>query len=311
MTSPRFDAVGIGLNSVDLLCRVDRYPGFNTKSALREVSRQGGGQAATAMAALARLGVRAAFIGAVGDDEEGKFSRTSLEEAGVNTEGVALQPGRATQFAVVIVQREGGEEERGGRTIMWRREVMLRPEEVREDIVKAGRILHLDGHSPGAELRAARWAQEAGIPVSLDAERAGEGTEELLSLTAYLVAAEGFPRALTGEADPEEALRRIHAMGPRVAAVTRGPRGALAFDGARFYDSPGFPVDVVDTTGAGDVFHAGFVYGVLQGYDLTRTLRFANALAALSCRKLGGRAGLCGAEEVLAFIAAHGEAGAQ
>jgi ribokinase len=90
MTAPRFDAVGIGLNSVDLLCRVARYPEFNTKNPLREVSRQGGGQAATAIAALARLGMRTAFIGAVGDDDEGKFSRASFEEAGVNTQGVVL-----------------------------------------------------------------------------------------------------------------------------------------------------------------------------------------------------------------------------
>ena len=114
MASPRFDAVGIGLNSVDLLCVVERYPAFNTKSGLLEVARQGGGQAATAMAALARLGLRTAYIGAVGDDEEGVFSLGSLRGAGVNVEGVAIQPGQKSQFAVIIVQREGGEEGAGG-----------------------------------------------------------------------------------------------------------------------------------------------------------------------------------------------------
>ena len=302
MRIPRFDAVGLGLNSVDLLCLVDRYPGFNTKGELREVSRQWGGQAATAMAALARLGMKVAFIGAVGDDEEGKFSVGSLRQAGVDVEGVAVQPGRASQFAVIIVQGEGNEEEQGGRTIMWRREVMLRPEEVREDIVKAGRVLHIDGHSVEAEITAARWAREAGIPVSFDAERVLPGTEKLVSLTDYLVASEEFPSALTGLKDPEEALRKIQMSGPRVAAMTRGPRGAVAFDGEQFYESPGFSVEVVDTTGAGDVFHAGFVFGVLREFDLPRTLRFANALAAMSCRKLGGRTGLCGREDVENFI---------
>jgi sulfofructose kinase len=305
MTPPRFDAVGLGLNSVDLLCLVDRYPSFNTKGGLREVSRQGGGQAATAMVALARLGMKTAFIGAVGDDEEGDFSVESLRQAGVNTEGVAVQPGRASQFAVIIVQREGDEEERGGRTIMWRREVMLRPEEVSEEIVKSGRVLHLDGHSFEAEITAARWAREAGISVSFDAERVLPGTEELISLTDYLVASEDFPAALTGLKEPEEALRKIQAAGPRVAAMTLGPRGALAFDGERFYESPGYQVATLDTTGAGDVFHAGFLYGVLQDYGLPRTLQFANALAALSCRKLGGRAGLCGREDVEKFIDEH------
>ncbi len=305
MPQPRFDAVGVGLNSVDLLCLVDRYPPFNTKSGLREVTRQGGGQAATAMAALARLGLRAAFIGAVGDDPEGAFSLQSLRGAGVNVEGVAVQPGRASQFAVVIVQGGGGPEERGGRTILWRREVELRPEEVREDIVKAGRILHIDGHSVEAELRAVGWAREEGIPVSFDAERVFPGTEELVRQTDFLVAGEEFPALLTGAGEPEEALRRIWRMGPRVAAMTLGARGAIAFDGERLHRSPAFPVEAVDTTGAGDVFHAGFVFGVLQRYPLPPTLRFANALAAMSCRRLGGRAGLPRLEEVEEFLAAR------
>lgn len=302
MTPPRFDAVGLGLNSVDLLCLVDRFPEFNTKGALREVSRQGGGQAATAMAALARLGMKTAYIGAVGDDEEGAFSLESLRGEGVNVEGVAVQPGRASQFAVIIVQREGDGEERGGRTIMWRREVMLGPEEVSENIVKSGRVLHLDGHSIEAEIKAARWAQEAGIPVSFDAERVLPGTEELVSLTDHLVASEDFPAAFTGLDEPAAALRKIRSAGPRVAAMTLGSRGALAYDGERFYESPGFPVEAVDTTGAGDVFHAGYLYGILQEFDLPRTLQFANAVAALSCRNLGGRAGLCGREDVDKFI---------
>lgn len=180
---------------------------------------------------------------------------------------------------------------------------MLRREDVREDIVKSARMIHLDGHSLEAEIQAARWAREEGIPVSFDAERIVPGVEELISLTDYLVASEDFPLEFCGSIDPKEALKKIHSLGPYVAAMTKGPRGALAFDGERFYDSPGFPVNVVDTTGAGDVFHAGFIYGVLQEFKLSRTLQFANALAALSCREVGGRAGLCGHEEVENFIA--------
>ncbi|MDA1000767.1 MAG: PfkB family carbohydrate kinase [bacterium] len=298
----RFDAVGIGLNSVDLLCRVDQFPAFNTKGPLQEVTRQGGGQAATAMAALSRLGLRTAFIGAVGDDAEGAFSRESLDEEGVNTEGMVVQPGRASQFAVIIVASGEAVAARGARTIMWRREVMLSPGDVSEGIVRAGRILHLDGHSMEAEIQAARWARESGIPVSLDAERVLPGMEKLVGLTDYLVAAEDFPSLFTGEEEPEAALRRIHALGPRVAAMTRGSAGALAFDGALFYDSPGFEVDAVDTTGAGDAFHAGFLFGVLQDYGLERTLRFANAVAAMNCRRLGGRAGLPDLQEAETFL---------
>ena len=277
MTQKKFDAVGIGLNSVDQFCVVNEYPQANTKSGILEMSREGGGQAATTMVGLARLGLCAAYIGAVGDDEAGAFSLASLKAEGVNVDCVVAQEGRASQFALIIVQQEGDEEEKGSRTILWRREVSLAPEDVCEE----------------------------GAPVFLDAERAPEGTEELIGLTDYLMAAEDFPALLIGVSDHREALRLLHAMGPKVVGVTLGGCGALAYDGARFYVSPGFHVDVVDTTGAGDAFHAGFLNGVLRKMDLEDTLRFANAVAAMNCTALGGRAALPRLNEVEAFLRAN------
>ncbi len=305
MTQKRFDAVGIGLNSADQFCVVREYPTANTKSGILEMARAGGGQAATAMAALARLGLRAAYIGAVGDDEAGAFSLASLESEGVNVEGVVTQKGRASQFALIIVQREGDVEEKGSRTILWRREVSLAPEGVREEVVRAGRALHLDGHHVEAEIAAARWAREEGAPVFLDAERAPEGIEGLIGLTDYLIAAEDFPALFTGVSDHRESLSLLHAMGPRVVGVTLGARGALAYDGTRFYESPGFHVDVLDTTGAGDAFHGAFLYGVLRKMGLEDTLRFANAVGAMNCTALGGRAALPRLSEVEAFLQAN------
>ncbi|MCY3825591.1 MAG: PfkB family carbohydrate kinase [Nitrospinae bacterium] len=305
MPQKKFDAVGIGLNSADQFCVVREYPKQNTKSGILEIAREGGGQAATAMAALARLGLNVAYIGVVGDDEAGAFSLSSLEAEGVNVDGVVMQRGRASQFALIIVQQEGEEEEKGARTILWRREVSLAPEDVGEEIVRAGRALHLDGHYIEAEIAAARWAREEGAPVFLDAERAPEGIEDLIGLTDYLVAAEDFPALLTGVSDHREALRRLHAMGPEVVGVTLGARGALAYDGARFYESPGFHVDVLDTTGAGDAFHGGFLYGVLRKMGLEDTLRFANAVAAMNCTALGGRTALPRLSEVEAFLRAN------
>ncbi len=305
MPREKFDVVGIGLNSADQFCVVREYPKPNTKGGILDMARAGGGQAATAMAALARLGMRAAYIGTVGDDEAGAFSLASLETEGVNVEGVVTQRGRASQSALVIVQQEGDGEEKGSRTILWRREVSLARGDVNEEIVRAGRALHLDGHHVEAEIRAARWAREEGAPVFLDAERAPEGIEDLISLTDYLIAAEDFPALLTGVSEHREALRRLHAMGPKVAGVTLGARGALAYDGARFYEAPGFHVDVLDTTGAGDAFHGGFLYGVLRKMRLEDTLRFANAVAAMNCTALGGRAALPRLSEVEAFLRAN------
>ncbi len=305
MPQKKFDAVGVGLNSVDQLCLVSAYPPPDTKNGILEMARAGGGQAATTMAGLARLGLRAAYIGAVGDDEAGAFSLESLRAEGVNVDGVVTQKGRASQFAVIIVQREGARQERGTRTILWRREVSLSPGDVREEVVRAGRSLHLDGHNVEAEILAARWAREEGAPVFLDAERAPEGMDALIGLTDYLVAAEGFPALLTGASDHREGLRLLHAMGPGVVGVTLGARGALAYDGRRFYEAPGFRVDARDTTGAGDAFRAGFLYGALRGMGLADTLRFANAVAAMSCAALGGRAALPRLDEARAFLRDH------
>ncbi len=305
MSQKKFDAVGIGLNSADQFWVVSEYPKRNTKNGALETARAGGGQAATAMAALARLGLDVAYIGAVGDDEPGAFSLASLEDEGVNVEGVVTQKGRASQFALIIVQQEGDGEEKGSRTILWRREVSLAPADVREDIVRSGRSLHLDGHHVEAEIKAAGWARDEDMPVFLDAEHAPEGIEDLIGLTDYLMAAEEFPALLTGVSDHREALRRLHAMGPGVVGVTLGAHGSLAYDGKRFYESPGFRLDVVDTTGAGDAFHGAFLYGVLRGMGLEDTLRFANAVAAMNCVALGGRAALPRLSEVEAFLRAN------
>ena len=124
-------------------------------------------------------------------------------------------------------------------------------------------------------------------------------------LTDYLIAAEDFPALLTGVSDHRESLSLLHAMGPRVVGVTLGARGALAYDGTRFYESPGFHVDVLDTTGAGDAFHGAFLYGVLRKMGLEDTLRFANAVAAMNCTALGGRAALPRLSEVEAFLQAN------
>lgn len=307
----RFDVVGIGLNSVDLFCRVGRFPDFNTKNALLEVFYQGGGQAATAMAALSHLGLKTTYIGAIGDDRNGEISIASLNEAGVNTDGVVVQPGLATQFAVIIVQSEGNVVELGGRTILWHREVLLREEDISENIVKSGRIVHVDGHSLRGDIQAAQWAKEEGIPVSFDAERVVPGVEELIALTDYLVADEKFPETMTGFQDPRKALRKIHKMGPRFVVTTLGAHGSLAFDGVRFFESPGFEVEVVDTTGAGDVFHAGLIFGILERYETPHMLQFANGLAALSCRALGGRTALSTRGEVDVFVGNKFYQGAQ
>lgn len=292
-----FDVTGIGLNAVDYLCVLPRFPEPGEKLRMSAFSRQGGGQVATALCALSRWGLSAAYCGNVGDDEHGRLSLSLLAADGVDVAYARTVPGAASQFAVILVDGRSGE-----RTILWERPAALRirPEDLPYDAIRSSRALLLDGHDVEASTAAARAARAAGIPVVLDAEKVQDGTDELLRLSDHVVASTGFPGTLLGEGiPPEEAAREMfRRFGPRTAAITLGERGAVGFDGTEAVTSPAVPVRAVDTTGAGDVFHAGFLYGLLAGMPFREILAFANAAAGLSCRGLGGRGSIPSLAEI-------------
>jgi len=291
-----FDAVGFGLNAVDYLITVPNYPSFNTKVQLLEHTVLPGGQVATAMAALARLGCKTRYIGKVGSDELGQIQLRSLAEAGVEHSEVKVAEGASSQLAFVIIDKQTGE-----RTIIWGRDPRLTvtPEELSREAVTSGRILHLDGHDVSASIQAARWAQEAGIPVVIDIDNFHPGVEELLPLIDFLITSAEFPQKFLGISEPEAALKTLKQRYRNYfVAVTLGERGAMAYHEGAYIHSPAFKVECRDTTGAGDAFRGGFIYGLLKGMSVTETLRFANAVAALNCRRLGARGGLPTLEEV-------------
>jgi sugar/nucleoside kinase (ribokinase family) len=180
----------------------------------------------------------------------------------------------------------------GERTVLNRRDDRLRlqPEELQREWIVNARALHVDGHDTTAAIRAARWAREVGIPVIADLDEMYPGVEELLSLIDYLIVSRDFPCRLMGELDLETAVQGMHARyGSTLAAATLGPDGVLAWNGRNFHHTAAFRVPVVDTTGAGDIFHAGFIYGLLQGWELERQMDFACAAAALNCMGVGAR----------------------
>ncbi len=315
-----FDAVALGLNAVDHLIVVPRYPEFNTKIQFLSHTLAPGGQCATAMVALARLGLRARYIGKVGSDREGRFQIESLLSEGVESSGVMVVEGAETQTAFIVIDRESGE-----RTIMWDRDRRLTIEasEVDRAAVTRGRALLLDGHNVEASIAAARFAREAGVPTVLDIDNIYPGEERLLPLIDFLISSSSFPERMTGEPDLRAALKKLSEMadssideeesGPKsegitpsstpFVAATLGQEGVLAYVDGRYIHSPAFTVECRDTTGAGDAFHGGFIYGLLAGFSVEETLRFANAVAALKCRALGARGGLPTLDEVNALLA--------
>lgn len=290
-----FDVVGMGLNSVDHLCRVPSYPSSNTKMKMLRFSKQGGGQVATAMVALSRWGVKTKYLGKVGSDELGQFSLESIRREGVDVSSVIVEPNATSQFAFIIVEAVRGE-----RTILWDRDqnLMYRDGELKRDEVCCGNILHLDGHDIRAAIQAARWAREEGIPTVLDVDKVEPLTSDLIKEIDFLITSSRFPSLFTDIEDREKALVELQRRTSGFICATLGPEGAIALANGVLLRSRGFEVQVVDTTGAGDVFHAGFIYGLLQNWELEEILRFANAAAALKCRDLGGRKGIPALEDI-------------
>ena len=295
-----FDVVGVGLNATDTLLFVSRFPAYAGKVPFDEEVMAPGGQVASALVTCACLGLRTKYIGAIGDDERGRIQAESLRCAGINLDDAQFRKNCANQSAYIIVDRSTGE-----RTVFWRRDECLRisPEQIHPEQISCARMVHTDGHDTLAVARAARIARSLGIPVSMDVDTIYRGFDQVLPNVDYLIGSSEFPAAWTGQHDPFQALETIqNEYGMKVAAMTLGADGALAREGGRFFYSPGYVVNCVDTTGAGDVFHGAFCYAVLQGMTIRDALDFSNAMAALNCGAVGARGGIRGVADARALM---------
>jgi sugar/nucleoside kinase (ribokinase family) len=284
-----FEVVGMGLNSVDFLSLVPEFPTLNSKKKILRFSKQGGGQVATAMVALARWGIRTKYIGKVGGDDLGNFSLDSIRQEGVNVTSVTIEPNVSNQFAIIIVDGLTGE-----RTILWDRDegLIYREGELRKEEVCSGKLLHLDGHDIKAGIQCVKWAKQEKIPTTIDIDKVESLTPDLIKEIDFVITSSRFPSLLTGLIDQKEALRELQKYTSGFVCATLGHEGAMALIEGEILFVKGFKVNPIDTTGAGDVFHAGFIYGLLQNWDLIEILRFSNAVAALKCLDLGGRKGI-------------------
>jgi sulfofructose kinase len=298
----QFDAAGFGVNAVDHLLVVPEFPHSDTKARLIEHKQGAGGQTASAIVALQRLGMRTAYAGRFGTDAEGRFGLQSLKDEGVDVEFAETIEGARTQVGYIIIEAKRGE-----RTVIWDRDKLLAYTDRDAPVEFAGRarVLHVDSHDPLACARMAREARAAGTIVSADIDNVYEGLPELLPLVDVLISSKEFPRLLIGIDDLRGALTEIKTRyGCALVGLTKGGRGATVLCNGEFLETPAFqvPGGCVDTTGAGDAFHGGFLYGVLQGEEIEMSLKIGCAVAALGCRALGARAGLPTRAELDAFL---------
>jgi sugar/nucleoside kinase (ribokinase family) len=297
--------VGFGENSIDHVYRLAGYPQPGTAGAKMAIERHDvrpGGQVATALATCARLGLPTRYTGAFGDDDNGHLIRRELERRGVDTRS-AIVRAAANRYAVILIDGTRGE-----RVVLWQRDtrLALSAGDVDAAWLDGATLVHVDATDVAAATTLARLARERGVPVTCDIDRVTSETAALLESVTIPILAEHVPLELTGALEPERALRALRPTHPGRLVVTLGARGSAMLDGDRFTYVPGVPVNVVDTTGAGDVFRGALIYALQRGESPEAMLRFANAAAAVSCTKEGAMDGVPGLEEIGGVLDAHG-----
>ena len=292
-SSATVDVAGLGECSVDTTVQLTGFPRPGSKMPASSIVERPGGQVATAVRALARLGWSARYAGTVGADGGGALVVDALRSDGVNCDACRVVPDVATRRAVILVDTAAGT-----RTVLEFRDPRLnRPAELVPAVIAGARVLLVDGTDMDAAVRAARLARTEGIRVVVDIDEGVAGPEPLLAEADIVITSQRFAEAAGGAAGTAGGARILAVRNPlaAVVCVTLGEAGCLARCGDEEVHSPGFRVPCVDTTGAGDVFRAGFIAAWLRAPDgsaLGDLLRYANAAAALNCRAVGAQGGL-------------------
>ena len=294
--------VCLGHAALDRFYRIEAFPPEPTKVRAIEHIESGGGMAANAAAAIARLGAKAELWSRVGDDEAGTKVKAGLKAGKVDVRHVqAFEEGRTSTSAIIV-------DDRGERLIVGNRDTNMPSSTSWLPLERLG--------DTDAVLADVRWLEGARVlftraraervPTVLDADLgAREALGELLELTDYAVFSEGALKDFAPKISHEAAFAKVAALGCRHVGVTLGANGYVWADGDGLHTAPAFAVDVVDTTGAGDAFHGAFTLGVAQGLPMAEIVKRASATAALACGRLGSRAGLPNLKQLEAFLAAE------
>ncbi len=294
MSKSFVDLVGVGLNATDTLITVSEFPSPGSKADVHSLRVMPGGQVATAVMACTRWGLRTRYIGKLGDDAAAEIHRDAFAGAGVETQILTVGECASAQSHIIVDQQ-------GERSVLWHRDPRLQiaPNEMRSEWITTARALLVDGCDTAAATQAAHWARAASVPVIADLDDVYSKLDSLLENVDYLIVSRDLPARISGKADLRESLQWLQeCFGSRLAAATLGQDGVLAWDGKQFSAAAAYRVPVVDTTGAGDIFHAGFIFGLLQNWPLERMLDFACAAAALNCTAAGARGKIASVIEI-------------
>jgi sulfofructose kinase len=300
--------IGLGLSALDILMRTHQMPTWEEGGHMESLRFDGGGPVGTALVAAARLGAQTGYIGTCGNDDIARLKMSFLTKEGIDTSQTKVRPIPEPQVVFVYVNAASGERTFG--FVDRSDRDLLQPEELDKAYILSADYLHLDGFHFDAALQAAQWMKDAGKKVVLDAGKTDgkltQRSRDLVALTDILICGSGFAPNLTGESDLWQAGRAALHFGPSIVVQTEGENGSYTVTAGEEFHTPAFKVAVVDTTGAGDVFHGAYITGLLQGWDLPRTALFASAVAAIKCTQLGGRAGIPNRQTAIEFLNQNG-----
>ena len=303
MGKPEIDVVGLGVSTVDILNRIEHFPTTDEVQETLETSIQGGGPVATAIVTLARLGASTAMLDMIGDDWRSNIIRQGFEQEGVNTEHLIASAGHTASISTILVQAGSG-----SRAILFSRGTSGEYPEgnIPEHLIQNARFLHINGRHLKASRLAMKSIHAAGGKVSFDggAQRFKSADLELLPDVDLAIVALDYAEQCLGIHDPAGAAKELIRVGPSVAVVTDGIRGSwIAEKNGQTFHQPAFCLpQTIDTTGCGDSYHGGFIFGMLLGWDLPTCAEWASAVAAINSQTLGGRAGLPASDQVKTFL---------
>lgn len=302
------EIIGLGMSTLDVLFRLEEMPTWESGVEVDEFGMDGGGPAGTGVSASSKLGARVGFIGIRGNDWAGDLKLRSIQEAGVDTSRMIVRDYPERNVILVCVNSESGE-----RVFSWQKNLHsdpIRVNELDKEYITSADFLHLDGEYPEAAAMAAKWMRDAGKTVMLDGSKTSdpipESMSNLVPLVDVLICGSGFSYQLTGIKDIYKAGEAVLKLGPRIFVQTEGEKGCYVVTPDTRFHVPAFSVDVLDTTGAGDVFHGAFLFGLLKGWDVKTIAQFSTAVSALKCTRLGGRRSIPEISEVIQFLEIRG-----
>jgi len=296
----KVQVVGLGQACVDYLGGLDSYPPEDAKLELTDLHIRCGGPASTALVTLSRLGISTSFLGALSNDPFGVKIVENLKKEKIDLSCLRIRPGYTTQFSFIAITQGSGR-----RTIFWHRGTV--PHLKRQDIdlhcFPKARVLHVDGLMVEAAIEAARQARDLGMTIVMDAGTMRQGSVELVSLVDILIASETFAIPLVGsDASHKATLLALRELGPKEVVITLGVRGSVGLNNQGVVFQETFLVNAMDTTGAGDVYHVAYIYGLLQDWDMDRCMRFASGAAALKCTQIGAQTAIPNLETLHDFL---------